>query len=197
MKIELANRLNGIGEYYFSQKLREIDGMNKQGANVINLGIGSPDQPPHPEVIKVLQEESSKPTVHGYQSYRGLPALREAMCEWYNKWYDVKLNPAGEVLPLIGSKEGIMHICMAFLNKDDEVLIPDPGYPTYKSAVQLAGAIPRPYDISMLDDEMGFDRLTKKKLGKVKAQRRQIIRFKRSTPIATSYNQSYAVARKS
>ena len=111
--MQLAKRLDGIGEYYFSQKLREIDSLNKQGRNIINLGIGSPDLPPHPDVIKTLQEESEKNNVHGYQSYKGSPVLRQAISEWYKRWYGVKLDPASEVLPLIGSKEGIMHISMA------------------------------------------------------------------------------------
>src|SRR5438270_6385832 len=119
----LADRLRGIEEYYFSQKLREIDQMNKEGKSVINLGIGSPDLPPHPDVIKVLQEESVKPGVHGYQSYKGSPVLRTAVSSWYKKWYGVELNPDTEILPLIGSKEGIMHICMTYLNKGDKVLI--------------------------------------------------------------------------
>ncbi len=137
--MQLAKRLNGIGEYYFSQKLREIDELNKQGKNIINLGIGSPDLPPHPDVIKVLQQESAKPNVHAYQGYKGRPELRNAISEWYAKWYGVALNPDSENLPLIGSKEGIMHICMTYLNEDDIVLVPNPGYPTYTSAAKLAG----------------------------------------------------------
>lgn len=138
--ISKANRLEGIGEYYFSTKLREIDELNKQGKNVINLGIGSPDQPPHPEVIKVLQEESVKPGVHGYQNYKGSPILRKAIADWYSIWYGVHLKPETEILPLIGSKEGIMHICMTYINKGDKVFVPNPGYPTYRSAARLAGA---------------------------------------------------------
>jgi len=98
-----SKRLEGIGEYYFSQKLREIDELNRQGKNIINLGIGSPDQPPHPDVIKVLQEESAKPNVHGYQSYKGSPVLRKAVSAWYRQWYGVELDPENEILPLIGS----------------------------------------------------------------------------------------------
>jgi aspartate/methionine/tyrosine aminotransferase len=142
MKVEVANRLNGIGEYYFSQKLREIDAMNKEGAAVINLGIGSPDLAPDGEVINTLQMESSRSNVHAYQNYKGVPALRESMAAWYQKWYGVELDPATEVLPLIGSKEGIMHICMTYLNEGDEALVPNPGYPTYSSAVRLAGGKP-------------------------------------------------------
>jgi LL-diaminopimelate aminotransferase len=134
-----AKRLNGIGEYYFSQKLREIDELNRQGKNVINLGIGSPDLPPHPDVIRVLQEESAKPNVHAYQSYKGSPVLRNAVADWYRQWYGVDLNPDTEILPLIGSKEGIMHICMTYLDEGDGALVPNPGYPTYRSAVKLAG----------------------------------------------------------
>ena len=139
MSITTAKRLDGIGEYYFSKKLREIDDLNRQGKNVINLGIGSPDLPPHPDVIRVLQEESAKPNVHAYQSYKGSPVLRKAIAEWYAKWYGVTLDPDTEILPLIGSKEGIMHICMTYLNEGDGALVPDPGYPTYRSAVKLAG----------------------------------------------------------
>ncbi|NOT52071.1 MAG: aminotransferase class I/II-fold pyridoxal phosphate-dependent enzyme [Chitinophagaceae bacterium] len=134
-----SKRLKGIGEYYFSQKLREIDELNKAGKNIINLGIGSPDMPPHPDVIKTLREESAKSNVHSYQSYKGSPVLRKAISEWYKKWYDVELDPDSEILPLIGSKEGIMHICMTCLNDGDEVLVPNPGYPTYTSTVKLAG----------------------------------------------------------
>jgi aspartate/methionine/tyrosine aminotransferase len=137
--MQTSKRLTGIGEYYFSQKLREIDDLNNSGKKIINLGIGSPDLPPHPAVIKVLQDEAAKPNVHGYQGYRGIAALRQAFSEWYSKWYGVTLNPDSEVLPLIGSKEGIMHICMTYLDKGDEVLVPNPGYPTYRSAVKLAG----------------------------------------------------------
>ena len=146
--MEVAKRLDGIGEYYFSQKLREIDGMNKEGKNVISLGIGSPDLPPHPEVIKVLQEESAKPNTHAYQSYKGSPVLRNAIAAWYKKWYAVNLNADTEILPLIGSKEGIMHICMTYLNEGDFVLIPNPGYPTYKSAATIAGGKCMEYNLT-------------------------------------------------
>ncbi len=138
--MELSKRLEGVGEYYFSQKLREIDDMNKVGKQVINLGIGSPDLPPHPDVIKTLQEEAAKPNTHAYQNYKGSPILRNAISKWYKRWYNVDLNPDSEILPLIGSKEGIMHVCMTYINTGDVVLIPDPGYPTYKSAATIAGA---------------------------------------------------------
>ena len=145
--IDTAKRLESIGEYYFSTKLREIDALNKQGKNIISLGIGSPDLPPHEDVIKVLQEESAKPNVHAYQSYKGSPILRNAFAAWYKKWYSVELNADTEILPLIGSKEGIMHICMTYLNEGDKVLVPNPGYPTYRSAVKLAGGVCLDYDL--------------------------------------------------
>ena len=138
--MQISARLEGVGEYYFSQKLREIDNMNKAGKLVINLGIGSPDLPPHPDVMKTLSEEAAKPNTHAYQNYKGSPVLRNAIAEWYKKWYGVSLNPETEILPLIGSKEGIMHICMTYLDKGDRVLIPNPGYPTYRSAATISGA---------------------------------------------------------
>jgi LL-diaminopimelate aminotransferase len=138
--METAKRLEGIGEYYFSKKLREIEELNREGKNIISLGIGSPDQAPHPSVIDVLVEESRKPNTHAYQSYKGSPVLRKAIAGWYKEWYGVELNPDLEILPLAGSKEGIMHICMTYINPGDLVLIPNPGYPTYQSAAKLAGA---------------------------------------------------------
>ena len=138
--MKTADRLNNISEYYFSKKLKEIDDLNKKGRQIINLGIGSPDLPPHPDVIKTLNEESVKPNQHSYQSYRGSVVLRKAMSSWYKQWYNVDLDPESEILPLIGSKEGIVHICMTFLNPGDKVLVPNPGYPAYRSAVYLTGA---------------------------------------------------------
>jgi LL-diaminopimelate aminotransferase len=167
--MQTSKRLEGIGEYYFSQKLREIEELNKAGKNIINLGIGSPDLPPHPEVIKVLQEEAAKPNVHAYQGYKGSPVLRQAIREWYRKWYAVELNADTEILPLIGSKEGIMHICMTYLDKRDEVLVPNPGYPTYRSAVKLAGGKCVEYKLREKNNyEPDFDKLEKTRLRKVK-----------------------------
>lgn len=143
----VSKRLDGVGEYYFSQKLREIDELNRQGKNIINLGIGSPDLPPHPDVIKTLQEESAKPNTHAYQNYKGSPLLRKAFAEWYQKFYGVTLNPDAEILPLIGSKEGIMHVCMTYFEEGIGVLVPNPGYPTYSSAVRLSGATPIYYNL--------------------------------------------------
>jgi LL-diaminopimelate aminotransferase len=167
--MQTSKRLDGIGEYYFSQKLREIDELNKTGKNIINLGIGSPDLPPHPDVIKILQDEAAKPNVHAYQGYKGSPVLRKAIKEWYRKWYHVELNADTEILPLIGSKEGIMHICMTYLDKGDEVLVPNPGYPTYRSAVKLAGGKCVEYKLREKNNyEPDFDKLEKSKLKKVK-----------------------------
>ena len=165
----VSSRLNGIEEYYFSKKLRQIDDMNKAGKKVISLGIGSPDLPPHPDVIKTLQEEALKPNNHGYQNYKGSPVLRKAIAEWYKKWYDVTLNPDSEILPLIGSKEGIMHVCMTYINPGDSVLIPDPGYPTYKSAASIAGANVHTYTLKKENNWFpDFEELEKEDLSKVK-----------------------------
>jgi aspartate/methionine/tyrosine aminotransferase len=167
--MEIAKRLEDIGEYYFSQKLREIDEMNKAGKQVINLGIGSPDLPPHPDVIKILNDETAKPNQHGYQNYKGSPVLRDAISKWYKRWYDVELNAETEVLPLIGSKEGIMHICMTYLNEGDGVLIPNPGYPTYRAAAQIAGAEILEYELKEANNWFpDFKELEKIDLSKVK-----------------------------
>jgi len=169
MTVAISTRLEGIGEYYFSQKLREIEELNKQGKNIINLGIGSPDLPPHPDVVKVLQEEAEKSNTHAYQSYKGSPVLRNAIAAWYARWYGVAINPDTEVLPLIGSKEGIMHICMTYLNEGDEALIPNPGYPTYSSAVKLAGGKAVSYEMKEENNwEPDFAALEQMDLRKVK-----------------------------
>lgn len=144
----LSQRLDGVGEYYFSKKLREIDNMRKEGKTIISLGIGSPDMPPHPSVMARLAEESSKPNTHGYQSYKGAEQLRVAFAEWYGRMFGVELNADSEIMPLIGSKEGIMHIAMTYLNAGDRVLVPNPGYPTYTSAVTLAGGVATPYNLT-------------------------------------------------
>lgn len=164
-----ARRLEGIGEYYFSQKLREIDEMNKAGKQVINLGIGSPDMPPHPDVIKALNDEAMKPNQHAYQNYKGSPVLRNAISAWYKKWYDVELDAGTQILPLIGSKEGVMHICMTYLNEGDLVLIPNPGYPTYRSAAKIAGGEVLEYTLSKAHNWFpDFKAIEKNDLQKVK-----------------------------
>ena len=142
-----ANRLNSVKEYYFSKKLREIEELKKQGVDVINAGIGSPDLAPDNSVIKELMEQSTKEGAHKYQSYKGLPELRSAFSLWYKNYFKCNLNPNNEILPLMGSKEGIMHISLAFLNKSDEVLIPDPGYPTYAAAAKMVEANVLKYDL--------------------------------------------------
>lgn len=142
-----ARRLNTVQEYYFSKKLREVATMVAEGKPVINMGIGSPDLPPHPKVVAALKDSFDHPKVHQYQSYQGLPELRQAIANFYKKNYSVAANPNSEVLPLMGSKEGIMHISMAFLNPGDKVLIPNPGYPTYQSVTRLVEAEPIFYDL--------------------------------------------------
>jgi len=169
MEIEVAKRLQHTEEYYFSKKLREIEELNKAGAQVINLGIGSPDLAPHPDVIKVLHEQASLQTTHGYQNYKGAPVLRQAIADWYARYYQVSLNPNTEILPLIGSKEGIVHICMTYLQEGDEVLIPNPGYPAYASAVRISGATAIPYTLTQENNWLvDFDALEQLDLSKVK-----------------------------
>jgi len=146
--IRTASRLDGIEEYYFSQKLREIATMRADGKAVINLGIGSPDLPPAPATVDELTEQSRKPDQHAYQSYAGTPELRKAFAKWYQDWFGVTLHPDKEILPMIGSKEGIMHIAMTYLEAGDEALVPDPGYPTYRAATTLTGASVRSYALS-------------------------------------------------
>ncbi len=147
MIIEASHKLNNINEYYFSQKLKQIAQLRAAGKNILNLGIGNPDQAPSQGTIDAFKNSAENVKNHGYQSYIGIPELRKAMSDWYNSTYEVELNPATEILPLLGSKEGISHISNAFLNPGDKVLVPNPGYPTYSSATYLAGAIPVTYDL--------------------------------------------------
>ena len=147
MKVKPAARTGNVSEYYFSQKLAQIDRMRKEGADIINLGIGSPDQAPSDSTIASLISYAVRETSHGYQSYKGIPELRMAFAGWYRKYFRVALDPESEILPLMGSKEGIMHISLAYVNPGDEVLIPDPGYPTYSSVTSLVGGIVRKYDL--------------------------------------------------
>ncbi len=140
-----ARRLDGIAEYYFAAKLREIAQLRQSGVSVLNLGIGSPDLPPAPAVIAALHSSAAEPSSHAYQPYAGIPALRHAWAAWYYRWYGATLDPEGEILPLIGSKEGIVHVAMAFLEPGDVALVPDPGYPAYRAASALAGAAVRTY----------------------------------------------------
>jgi len=149
MIVKPADRTGMVQEYYFSKKLAQIDKMRREGADIINLGIGSPDQAPSDNTVEALIVESKKPGSHGYQSYAGIPALRKAFADWYKKYFQVDLNSDNEILLLMGSKEGIMHISMAFVNPGDEVLIPDPGYPTYTSVTNLVGGIVRKYSLTI------------------------------------------------
>ena len=137
--IRPADRLSHVNEYYFSRKLKEIARMNAEGRNVISLGIGSPDMPPSEETVRVLCETAQRPDVHGYQPTIGIPELRRAMAGWYKRFYHVDLNPDTEIQPLIGSKEGILHVTLAFVNPGERVLVPNPGYPTYTSLSRLLG----------------------------------------------------------
>ena len=138
--IQPADRLASVSEYYFSRKLKEVAQMNAEGKNVISLGIGSPDMPPSEETINVLCEQAKRADVHGYQPTVGIPELRNAMADWYKRWYDVDLDPSCEIQPLIGSKEGILHVTLAFVNPGDQVLVPNPGYPTYTSLNKILGS---------------------------------------------------------
>ena len=146
--IKAAKRLDTVQEYYFSKKLREVRGLAAAGKPIINMGIGSPDLQPPVEVLAAIKSSLNDPSAHKYQSYQGLPELRSAISEFYKNKFSVDTNPEDEVLPLMGSKEGIMHISMAFLNEGDKVLIPNPGYPTYTSVTKLVGAEPLFYNLS-------------------------------------------------
>jgi LL-diaminopimelate aminotransferase len=164
-----SKRTDSIQEYYFSQKLKEVNRLREEGKPIINMGIGSPDLPPHPSVVDALHQSSLLPTSHGYQGYQGIPALRNAYADFYQRHYGVSLLADTEILPLLGSKEGIMHISMTFLDEGDQVLVPNPGYPTYTSVTKLLLAEPVYYD---LKSENGwypdFDELEKMDLSKVK-----------------------------
>lgn len=169
MRFKVASRLETINEYYFSKKLKEIAELNAAGKKIVNLGIGSPDLPPSVPAIEKLVETARLPTSHAYQGYVGIPALRQAMADFYQKHYEVVLNPVNEILPLLGSKEGIMHVCMTYLEAGDEALLPNPGYPTYRAAVTLAGAKCVDYDLAETNGWLpDLDALVKRDLSKVK-----------------------------
>lgn len=164
-----ADRLHSVQEYYFSKKLREVRGLMDQGRPIINMGIGSPDLAPSPKVMETLRACIADAGAHQYQSYQGLPELRKAIADFYQQKFGVTVDPSAEILPLMGSKEGIMHISMAFLNVGDEVLLPNPGYPTYASVTNLVGGVPVTYDLNL---ENGWfpdlESLSQKDLSKVK-----------------------------
>lgn len=169
MIIQPADRTRNVSEYYFSRKLQEIDALNRRGEKVINLGIGSPDMAPADEVIEALVDEARNPNSHAYQSYKGIPEMRAGFAAWYRKYYHVELNPDTEIQPLTGSKEGILLLSLAFLNKGDKVLVPDPGYPTYSSASLLTEAEIIPFDLKESNGWMpDFDAIEKTDLTGVK-----------------------------
>ncbi|MBG6131355.1 aspartate/methionine/tyrosine aminotransferase [Aquimarina sp. EL_43] len=169
MSIQTAKRLETVEEYYFSKKLREVRELVASGKPVLNMAIGSPDLDPPKEVVQAIQEAVLVDGAHKYQSYQGLPELREAIADFYSAKYQVSLNPKDEILPLMGSKEGIMHISLAYLNEGDEVLVPNPGYPTYSAVTNLVGAKPIFYDLVENNGwEPDFHSLSKRDLSKVK-----------------------------
>ena len=167
--IQTAKRLDNVDEYYFSKKLREVRQLISEGKPIINMGIGSPDLVPHPTVMEAMQQALFDDKAHEYQSYQGLPELRKGMADLYQKQFGVSLDFNSEVLPLMGSKEGIMHIALAFLNEGDEVLIPNPGYPTYASVTELVQAKAVYYDLSEKKNwQPDFEALELSDLSKVK-----------------------------
>lgn len=167
--IQPAKRLDTVQEYYFSKKLREVRGLIADGKPIINMGIGSPDLQPPTQVLEAISNSLGDATAHKYQSYQGLPALRNAIADFYKDKFSVDSNPESEILPLMGSKEGIMHISMAFLNEGDKVLIPNPGYPTYTSVTKLVGAAPLFYNLSDATNwQPNFEDLENQDLSKVK-----------------------------
>ncbi len=164
-----ADRLNLVSEYYFSRKLKEVARRNAEGENIISLAIGSPDMPPSPETIQTLCREAQRADAHGYQPTVGIAELREAMAAWYKRWYGVTLDPKTEIQPLIGSKEGILHVTLALANVGDKVLVPNPGYPTYTSLTRLLGCQVVNYDLREADDyQPDFDQLEQMDLSGVK-----------------------------
>ena len=167
--IQPAERLNLVSEYYFSRKLKEVAQLNAEGKDIISLAIGSPDMPPSEQTIEKLCEVARQPNAHGYQPTMGTPELRQAMAGFYKRFYNVNLNPAKEVLPLIGSKEGILHVTLAFVNPGDEVLVPNPGYPTYTSLSKILGAKIVNYNLRPENGwQPDFDELEKMNLTRVR-----------------------------
>ena len=167
--IKPAERLSLVSEYYFSRKLKEVAQLNAEGKDIISLAIGSPDMPPSPQTIEKLCEVAHQPSAHGYQPTMGTPELREAMAGFYKRWYHVDLDAKTEILPLIGSKEGILHVTLAFVNPGDEVLVPNPGYPTYTSLSKILGAKIVNYDLREDNGwQPDFDELERMDLSRVK-----------------------------
>ncbi|MCC8119218.1 MAG: aminotransferase class I/II-fold pyridoxal phosphate-dependent enzyme [Bacteroidales bacterium] len=168
-EIKPANRVGNIQEYYFSKKLKEVAELNRQGKDIVSLGIGGPDRMPGDDVIDTLCEAAKQPDAHSYQPFTGLPGLRKAYADWYKRKYGVDLNPDTEIQPLIGSKEAVLHISLTFLNPGDGVLVPNPGYPTYTAASKLAEAEIYPYDLTEANCwQPDFEALEKLPLNKIK-----------------------------
>lgn len=168
-EIKPAYRLTSVSEYYFSKKLKEVARMNAEGKDVISLGIGSPDMPPSQKTIDALCRAANDPNGHGYQLHIGIPELRQSFARWYSQWYGVELDPNSEVQPLIGSKEGILHITLAFVNPGEQVLVPNPGYPTYTSLSKILGAEVVNYNLKEENGWMpDFDELERMDLSRVK-----------------------------
>ncbi len=169
MIIKPSSRISGVSSYYFARKLAQIGKMNEAGKDVLNLGIGSPDLQPPPIVLETLANASMDALANKYQSYKGIPTLRQAFSKFYQQHFDVSLDPDTEILPLIGSKEGIMHIAMSFLESGDEVLVPNPGYPAYSMTAKLAGATTRYFDLEeKLNWQPDLEKLAEQDLSKVK-----------------------------
>ena len=167
--IKPASRLDAVQEYYFSRKLKEVARLNAEGQDIISLAIGSPDQPPSPQTIDKLCEVAHDPSAHGYQPTMGTMELRKAMADFYHRWYGVEIDAASEVQPLIGSKEGILHITLAFVNPGDEVLVPNPGYPTYTSLSKILGAKVVNYNLDEYNGwQPDFEELERRDLSRVK-----------------------------
>lgn len=167
--IKPADRVSAVQEYYFSKKLKQVAEMNAEGKDIISLAIGSPDMPPSQQTIETLCEIAKRPDAHGYQPTMGTPELRNAMAEFYKRWYGVTLNPKTEIQPLIGSKEGILHVTLAFVNPGEEVLVPNPGYPTYTSLSKILGAKVVNYDLMENNGwQPDFNALERMDLSKVK-----------------------------
>lgn len=167
--IKPADRLATVNEYYFSKKGKEVTRMNAEGKDIISLAIGSPDMPPSPQTIETLCKQAQRNDVHGYQPTTGIPELRKAMANFYKRWYNVDLDPNSEIQPLIGSKEGILHVTLAFVNPGDQVLVPNPGYPTYTSLNRILGSDIVNYDLKPENDwQPDFDALEKMDLSRVK-----------------------------
>lgn len=196
--IQPAERLSSVSEYYFSRKLKEVASLNAEGKDIISLAIGSPDMPPSPQTIEKLCEVARQADAHGYQPTMGTPELRQAMARYYKTTYHVDVDPATEVLPLIGSKEGILHVTLAFVNPGDTVLVPNPGYPTYTSLSKLLGANVEYYDLKEENGWMpDFADLNSRDLSHVKLMWTNYTHMPTGTPASRElYDKLVALAKK-